>query len=106
MPSNARILHQEQFGPVAVVTSFEEWRDARATIEDDDLALDGCVFTSDYDRALSVADELDVGAVCINGAPSHGLGDIPFGGNGDSGIGREGPDETIYAMVRKKSIVL
>jgi glyceraldehyde-3-phosphate dehydrogenase [NAD(P)+] len=106
VPSDTRILHEEQFGPVAVVTSFEEWRDVRATIEDDDLALDRCVFTSDYDRALLVADEIDAGAVRINGTPSHDLGDILFGGNGDSGIGREGLDEIIYAMVRKKPIVL
>ena len=106
VPSDARILHEEQFGPVAVVTPFEEWDDARRIIASDDLALDGCVFTKDYDRALTVADEMDAGAVRINGAPSHGIGDIPFGGNGSSGIGREGLDKTIRGLVREKSIVL
>nr|WP_206662606.1 aldehyde dehydrogenase family protein [Halorubrum sp. BOL3-1] len=61
---------------------------------------------ADYDRALGVTERIDAGAVRINGAPSHGLGDIPFGGNGDSGIGREGIDTSIEAYLRIKSIVL
>jgi glyceraldehyde-3-phosphate dehydrogenase [NAD(P)+] len=64
------------------------------------------VFTADYDRAMRVADRLEAGGVRINGAPSHGLGDIPFGGVKDSGIGREGIGYTIEAFTTTKSIVL
>jgi len=71
-----------------------------------DLALDAAVFTSDYKRAMRMAERIDAGAVRINGAPSHGLGDVPFGGNKDSGIGREGLDASIHAMMREKSIIL
>jgi glyceraldehyde-3-phosphate dehydrogenase [NAD(P)+] len=106
VPRGARIVREEQFGPVAAVASFETEAEALEVANDTDLALDGCVFTSEYDRAMRVADELDAGTVRINGAPSHGLGDIPFGGNGTSGIGREGLGVTIREMVRKKSIVL
>ncbi|WP_435102339.1 aldehyde dehydrogenase family protein [Halarchaeum sp. P4] len=106
VPQNARIVHEEQFGPVAAVTTFEDEADALQVVNESDLALDGAVFTSDYDRALRVAERLDAGAVRINGAPSHGLGDIPFGGNGASGIGREGLHETIEEFTRKKSIIL
>ena len=71
--------------------------------------MDRCVETLAADARIFVAAEGDVtdaGAVRINGAPSHGLGDVPFGGNKDSGIGREGLDASIHAMMRKKSIVL
>ena len=71
-----------------------------------DLGLDAAVFTSDYDRAMRLADRIEAGAVRINGAPSHGLGDIPFGGVKRSGIGREGINYTIDAFVREKTIVL
>lgn len=64
------------------------------------------MFTADYDRAMRVADKLEAGGVRINGAPSHGLGDIPFGGVKDSGIGREGLGYTIDAFVQSKSIIL
>ena len=106
VPRDARIVDEEQFGPVCAVTTVEDEDDALAAANGSDLALDAAVFTSDHDRAMRVAERVDAGAVRINGAPSHGLGDIPFGGNGASGIGREGLDSTIREFVRKKSIVL
>ncbi|MFC6717291.1 aldehyde dehydrogenase family protein [Natrialbaceae archaeon GCM10025810] len=106
VPHDARILEEEQFGPVAVVAPFSDREEALEIANGSDLALDAAVFTSDYDRAMDVAERVDAGAVRINGAPSHGLGDVPFGGNKDSGIGREGLDASIHAMMRKKSIVL
>jgi glyceraldehyde-3-phosphate dehydrogenase [NAD(P)+] len=106
VPHDARIIHEEQFGPVAAVTTISDEEEALALANESDLGLDACVFTSDYDRALAVADQLESGAVRINGAPSHGLGDIPFGGIKESGIGREGIDASIHSMLREKSIVL
>lgn len=106
VPHDARIVDEEQFGPVAAITTFEDEDEALEVANGSDLALDAAVFTSDHSRAMSVADRVDAGAVRINGPPSHGLGDIPFGGNKDSGIGREGLDASIHEMMRKKSIVL
>ena len=106
MPHDARIVHEEQFGPVAAVTSFADDAEALELANGGDLALDAAVFTADHDRAMEMANAIDAGGVRINGAPSHGLGDIPFGGNKDSGIGREGIDASIHAFVRKKSIIL
>lgn len=106
VPHDARIVHEEQFGPVAVVTTFEDREEAIEISNHGELALDASVFTKDYDRAMEMADKLDAGAVRINGAPSHGLGDVPFGGNKASGIGRQGLHDTIEEMVREKSIIL
>ncbi len=106
VPHDARIIHEEQFGPVAPVASVEDPDEALAIANGSDLGLDACVFTADYDRALSIADRLAAGAVRINGPPSHGIGDIPFGGIKDSGIGREGIDASIHAMLREKSVIL
>lgn len=106
VPHDARILREEQFGPVAVLTAVASEDEAVALANASDLALDAAVFTQDYERALRTADRIDAGAVRINGAPSHGLGDVPFGGNGDSGIGREGIGSTIETFTRTKSVVL
>ena len=106
VPQDARIVHEEQFGPVVALTTFTGEEDALQLVNSGDLALDACVFTADYNRAMQFANGVDAGAVRINGAPSHGLGDIPFGGNKKSGIGREGLDATIHEFVRKKSIIL
>lgn len=106
VPHDARIVVEETFGPVIAVTTFETEAEALRVANGTDLALDACVFTADYDRARRVADELEAGSVRINGAPSHGLGDVPFGGNEDSGIGREGLGVTIEEMTTTKSIIL
>ena len=106
VPTDARIVEEEQFGPVAVVTTFEDDTEAVDIANRSDLALDAAVFTTDYDRAMEMADLIDAGAVRINGAPSHGLGDVPFGGNANSGIGREGLDASIHELMRTKSIIL
>ena len=106
VPQDARIVHEEQFGPVVAVTTFDDEAGALEVANGGSLGLDAAVFTADYDRAMRVADRLEVGGVRINGAPSHGLGDIPFGGTKDSGIGREGIGYTIEAFVERKSIIL
>ncbi|WP_458188570.1 aldehyde dehydrogenase family protein [Haladaptatus sp. NG-WS-4] len=106
VPHDARIVHEEQFGPIAAVTTFRNEEEAIEISNGGDLALDAAVFTKDYDRARRMANKLDAGAVRINGAPSHGLGDIPFGGNKGSGIGRQGLHLTIEEMVRQKTIIL
>jgi len=106
VPHDARVLSEEQFGPIAAVTTFREQTQALEIANGSDLALDAAVFTNEYDRALEVAERVDAGAVRINGPPSHGLGDVPFGGNRNSGIGREGIDASIHALMRTKSIVL
>lgn len=106
VPQDAEIIHKEQFGPVAAVTTFDEESEAIDLANADKYALDASVFTSDHDRAMRVAERIDAGGVRINGAPSHGLGDIPFGGNDASGINREGIHAAIEQMLRKKSIIL
>jgi glyceraldehyde-3-phosphate dehydrogenase [NAD(P)+] len=106
VPQDAEIIHEEQFGPVAAVTTFEEEGEAVDLANADKYALDASVFTTDHDRAMRVAERIDAGGVRINGAPSHGLGDIPFGGNDASGINREGIHAAIEQMLRKKSIIL
>ena len=106
VPRDARIVHEEQFGPVIPVATFADDHDAISVANEGDLGLDAAVFTSDHDRAMHVADRLRAGGVRINGAPSHGIGDIPFGGVKDSGIGREGIGDTIKAFLEKKSIIL
>ncbi|AAG19367.1 MULTISPECIES: aldehyde dehydrogenase family protein [Halobacterium] len=106
VPRDARIVDEEQFGPVCAVTTVTDEDDAVRTANGSELALDAAVFTADHDRAMRVAERVNAGAVRINGAPSHGLGDVPFGGNDASGIGREGLDSTIHEFVREKSIIL
>jgi glyceraldehyde-3-phosphate dehydrogenase [NAD(P)+] len=106
VPTDARIVREEQFGPVAPIVPVADEAAALSVANDTDLGLDGAVFTADHDRAMRVADAMDVGAVRINGAPSHGIGDVPFGGVKNSGIGREGIGYSVESFTTSKTIVL
>lgn len=106
VPADARVVREEQFGPVVPVVPVEDEAEAIEVANASELALDAAVFTSDYDRAMRLAERIDAGAVRINGAPSHGIGDVPYGGNGASGIGRDGIGVTIETFTRTKSVVL
>lgn len=103
---DARIIHEEQFGPVIPVTTFENSSEAVDIANIGDLGLDAAVFTNDHNQAMHLADQIQAGSIHINGAPSHGLGDIPFGGVKNSGIGREGLGYSIKAYTENKSIIL
>jgi glyceraldehyde-3-phosphate dehydrogenase (NADP+) len=68
--------------------------------------LQGCVFTSNIDSALSIAHKMDTGTVQINGAPARGPDHFPFQGTKDSGMGSQGIENSIRFMAKTKTIVI
>lgn len=83
-----RISREEIFGPVLVITPFEDEADAIRLANDTEYGLAAFIQTGDEARALRVARRLRAGSVNINGqAASYGS---PFGGFKQSGNGREG----------------
>lgn len=94
VPSNARILHEEIFGPVATVSTFSELEEGIAAANDTEFGLAAYGFSSSLDSAQLLAEKLDAGMVGINrGAISDPA--APFGGIKQSGFGREGGTEGI-----------
>ncbi len=67
--------------------------------------LDSCVFTKDFERMWRVAKQLNTGMVTINDLPKHGVGHFPFGGQRESGMGREGIGYSIDLMTELKTMV-
>jgi aminomuconate-semialdehyde/2-hydroxymuconate-6-semialdehyde dehydrogenase len=88
-PAGSEILTEEVFGPVVTVETFHDEDDAVRKANDTRFGLAATLVTSDPDRAERVSDELDAGTVWVNCFFVRDLG-APFGGNGKSGIGREG----------------
>ena len=100
--SSATIAQEEIFGPVLTVIGYEGDDDAVRIANDSQYGLGGSVWSSDSDRALSVARQVASGTVGINGyMPSLGA---PFGGIKSSGLGREFGPEAIEAYQHTKSI--
>ncbi len=100
---NSDVIAQEEiFGPVLSVISYANDADAVRIANDSDFGLGGSVWSSDPERALGVARQVESGTVGVNGyMPSLGA---PFGGIKGSGLGREFGPEAIGAYQQLKSI--
>jgi acyl-CoA reductase-like NAD-dependent aldehyde dehydrogenase len=85
---NARLVREEQFGPVLPVLRYSDIDDAIARANDTDFGLGGSVWSSDRDRAFKVAARINSGTVWVNKHLDIGL-DTPFAGAKQSGIGAE-----------------
>lgn len=85
-----RIYHEESFGPITTVISFEDEAEAVRIANDTEFGLTAAVFTRDISRGLRVADQLDTGMCHVNGPTIHDEAHMPFGGVKSSGYGRFG----------------
>ncbi|PEQ10407.1 hypothetical protein B2G71_22560 [Novosphingobium sp. PC22D] len=93
LDAEARLVREEQFGPVFPVLS---WRDEDEVVAMADAApcLTASVWSADADRAWALASRLEAGLSMINAHNRGGLSlDLPFGGSGEAGFGREYADE-------------
>lgn len=88
-PADARILHEEPFGPVAVMQPFRHVDEVLERANDSMFGLAAYVFSRSAGRGEMVADALETGMVSINHF-GLALPETPFGGVKDSGYGREG----------------
>jgi aldehyde dehydrogenase (NAD+) len=85
--SKMTIAQEEIFGPVLTVLPYDTEEEAVAIANDTIYGLAGAVWSSDSDRALGVARRIKAGQVDVNGTRYNPL--APFGGYGQSGVGRE-----------------
>ena len=104
-PTTARVHCEEVFGPVVTVTPFETEDDAVALANDTRYGLNAMLFTENVHRAHRVAGRLRAGTVWVNCFFVRDLR-TPFGGVGDSGVGREGGDHSREFMTEPKAVVM
>jgi 5-carboxymethyl-2-hydroxymuconic-semialdehyde dehydrogenase len=88
-PADAEIMTEEVFGPVVTIETFETEEEAVARANDTPYGLAATLVSGDRERAERVSAKLDAGTVWVNCFFVRDL-EAPFGGNGRSGIGREG----------------
>jgi succinate-semialdehyde dehydrogenase/glutarate-semialdehyde dehydrogenase len=101
--SDMLVMHEETFGPVAPIMTFEKDEEAIKLANDTRFGLAAYFFTDSMTRGTYIAENLDYGIVGWNdGTPS--TAQAPFGGMKESGIGREGGQEGLEAFVETKYI--
>ena len=96
-------MQEEIFGPVLAVQVVDDDDEALAAANGTAFGLYAGIFTQDISRALRLARDLDAGQVTINDYWAGGVS-LPFGGNKQSGYGREKGQEGLAAYLSTKSI--
>ncbi len=104
-PADARVCREEVFGPVVTVTPFDTEDQAVALANDSRYGLNAMVFTENLSRAHRVSATLRAGTVWVNCFFIRDLR-APFGGVGDSGIGREGGTFSREFFTEPKAVVM
>ena len=106
VPRKAEVYCEEAFGPVAILSSFNDFEAALGEINDSRFGLQAGIFTRDLYKAQRAWDVLEVGGVVIGDVPSWRVDHMPYGGVKDSGLGREGIRFAMEDMTEIRLLVI
>jgi succinate-semialdehyde dehydrogenase/glutarate-semialdehyde dehydrogenase len=103
VPKDARIMNEEPFGPLAMISPFATFEGAVEEANRLPYGLTAYAFTKSTKTATAIGAAVESGMVAINGA-AIALPEVPFGGIKDSGYGTEGGREAIEAYLNTKFV--
>ena len=104
VPPDHALAQNEIFGPVQVVIPFEDEAEAIAIANGTEFGLVASVWSRDGARQMRMAKALKTGQVFINNYGAGGGVELPFGGVGKSGHGREKGFEALYGFSVLKTV--
>ncbi|TIW67587.1 MAG: aldehyde dehydrogenase family protein, partial [Mesorhizobium sp.] len=103
VPSDARCMNEEIFGPVAPLCKFKDVDEVIRLCNATQYGLAAYIYTNDMSKGLAVSEELQFGMIGLNrGLLSDPA--APFGGVKQSGIGREGAHEGMMEFMETQYI--
>ncbi len=106
VPANTDAVQEEAFGPLAVLSKFNDFDTVLEDINSSQFGLQAGIFTRDIFKAHKAWDTLDVGGLIIGDVPSWRVDNMPYGGVKESGLGREGVKFAMEDMTEVRLMVL
>ncbi|MEM6466977.1 MAG: aldehyde dehydrogenase family protein [Pseudomonadota bacterium] len=100
------LAQEEIFGPVQVLIPFEDEAEAVALANGTEYGLVASVWTESGSRQFRLAKALRAGQVFVNNYGAGGGVELPFGGRGKSGHGREKGFEALYGFSALKTVAV
>ena len=101
-----KVVSQEAFAPIAVVIPTDDFETALAHANNTKYGLQAAIFSRDIDRVLQGVKRLNFGGVIINDTANYRADHMPYGGNRQSGMGREGVRYAIEEMTNIQMVVI
>jgi succinate-semialdehyde dehydrogenase/glutarate-semialdehyde dehydrogenase len=103
VPKDARVMNEEPFGPLAVISPFGSFDEAVSEANRLPYGLASYAYTRSAKTANAIASAVEAGMMSIN---HHALAlpEVPFGGVKDSGYGSEGGLEAIEGYLNTKFV--
>lgn len=104
-PCQAKVRHEETFGPVLTVIPVDTDAEAIQVANETPYGLGSSVWGLDVDRCTTIAKNIEAGYCWIN-ALARVYDELPFGGVKDSGFGREHGTEALDSYLEDHTIVV
>ncbi|HEY0536084.1 MAG TPA: aldehyde dehydrogenase family protein [Actinoplanes sp.] len=105
VPADSSEIRDETFGPTLTITKVANADEAVQKANDSPYGLGGAVFGKA--NAVRIARRLRSGMVAVNSTLTFvGMGNLPFGGVGDSGFGRIHGEDGLREFARAKAITV
>lgn len=101
-----KLREEEAFGPVAILSSFNDFEAALAEVNDSKFGLQAGMFVRDIHKVMRAWDVLEVGGILVGDVPSYRVDNMPYGGVKDSGLGREGVKFAMEDMTEIRNLVI
>lgn len=101
-----KVVAEEAFAPVASIIACDDFEEALAQADATEFGLQVGVFTRDIQRVFQAIRRLNFGGVIINDTPVFRADHMPYGGNRQSGLGREGVRFAIEEMTNLQMVAL